>query len=599
MKAAVEKKFSKKGAAIVEMNQKAIDAGIENLVEVKYPASWANAQDEAKAAAAKVATGNEMLDRFANDILAPVNAVKGDSLPVSTFVKDADGAFPQGLAAFEKRGIAVDVPEWNPENCIQCNFCSYVCPHAVIRPVAIKEGEEVPEGMVTTAMTGMKEYKFAITVSALDCTGCGSCANVCPGKKGAKALTMKPLDTQVEKQKYFEAAYKYADNEEVLAKFKPASVKGSQFKQPLLEFSGACPGCGETPYAKLITQLFGDRMIIANATGCSSIWGGSAPSTPYTTNKNGHGPAWANSLFEDNAEYGLGMEVATTQRRSKLAAMVAEIAASDKASDAMKAAANAWLEGKDDAEASKTAGAALLAECKAACEAGCKCELVNGVVEMADMLTKKSVWIFGGDGWAYDIGFGGLDHVIASGKDVNIMVFDTEVYSNTGGQASKSTPTGAVAQFAAAGKTMKKKDLAAIAMSYGYVYVAQINMGSDYNQCVKAIAEAEAYHGPSIIIAYAPCINHGIKGNLTNAMAEAKKAVEAGYWFNFRYNPEAEDKKFTLDSKAPTASYADFFQSETRYSALNIMFPDRAKELFAQAEKQAAAKYEALAAKDI
>ncbi len=629
MKTAVDKKFRKKGAAIVEMNQKAIDAGIEKLVEVKVPAAWADAKDESAAAAAAVKTGNEMLDYFASDILAPINAVKGDDLPVSAFVKYADGAFPQGLAAFEKRGIAVDVPEWNPENCIQCNFCSYVCPHAVIRPVAIKDGDEAPEGMKTIAMTGMPAYKFGITVSALDCTGCGSCVSVCPGKKGNKALTMKPLDTQIGEQKYFALSYKYADNADVLAKFKPATVKGSQFKQPLLEFSGACPGCGETPYAKLITQLFGERMIIANATGCSSIWGGSAPSTPYTTNKDGKGPAWANSLFEDNAEYGLGMATATRQRRAKLADIVKDLIAVEWATADIKAAGAEWLEKMDDAEGSKEAGAKLLAACKdglssiddciafheskgdtaivtkmkeakANGEKYCQCDacvLAAKVVEMADLLVKKSIWIFGGDGWAYDIGFGGLDHVIASGEDVNIMVFDTEVYSNTGGQASKSTPTGAVAQFAAAGKATKKKDLASIAMSYGYVYVAQIAMGADYNQCVKAIAEAEAYHGPSLIIGYAPCINHGIKGGLVQSQAETKKAVEAGYWFNFRFNPDAEEKKFTLDSKAPTASYSEFIQSETRYSSLNIMFPDRAKELFEQAEKQAAEKYEKLASK--
>jgi len=596
MKEAVVKSFGKKGPEIVAMNQSAIDRGIESLVEITVPADWANAVD---AAAEKTCDcccdcKDDMLHKFEKNILAPVNAQKGDDLPVSTFVEYADGTFPQGLAAFEKRGIAVDVPSWIPENCIQCNFCSYVCPHAVIRPITVKDGDEVPEGVKLTAMTGMPGYKFGIVVSALDCTGCGSCANVCPGKKGNKALTMKPLDETMADQKYFDLAYKFTDDKDVLAKFKPETVKGSQFKQPLLEFSGACPGCGETPYAKLITQLFGDRMIIANATGCSSIWGGSAPSTPYTTNKEGKGPAWANSLFEDNAEYGLGMATATRQRREKLADIVKEIAASDKASDTLKAACNAWLESKDDAAASKEAGEALLAECKALCDGGCTCANVKAVVDMADMLTKKSVWIFGGDGWAYDIGFGGLDHVIASGEDVNIMVFDTEVYSNTGGQASKATPTGSIAQFAAAGKNMKKKDLASIAMSYGYVYVAQIAMGADYNQCVKAIAEAEAYHGPSIIIAYAPCINHGIKGGLKGAMAETKNAVNSGYWFTFRFNPEAE-KKFTLDSKAPTGSYADFILTETRYSALTRSFPERAKELFAKAEEDAKSRYEYLA----
>ena len=632
MKEAVVKSFGKKGEDIVRMNQAAIDRGIESLVEIKIPAEWADASDEAAVETAAVKTGNERLDRFVKDILTPVNAQKGDDLPVSTFVKDADGTFPQGLAAFEKRGIAVDVPEWNPENCIQCNFCSYVCPHAVIRPVAIKDGEDIPEGMKLTAMTGMPGYKFGVTVSALDCTGCGSCASVCPGKKGNKALTMKPLDSQLHEQKYFELSYKYADNADVLAKFKPTSVKGSQFKQPLLEFSGACPGCGETPYAKLITQLFGDRMFIANATGCSSIWGGSAPSTPYTTNRFGYGPAWANSLFEDNAEYGLGMATAQRHRREKLAEIVKQLIAIDWTCADIKAAGAEWLEKMNDAEGSKEAGAKLLAACKdGICTAdeciaffgsdagkarfgdkaeamlahakelkaagkNCDCEacaLAEKVVEMADLLTKKSIWIFGGDGWAYDIGFGGLDHVIASGEDVNIMVFDTEVYSNTGGQASKSTPTGSIAQFAAAGKGMKKKDLAGIAMSYGYVYVAQVGMGADYNQCIKAITEAEAYHGPSLIIGYAPCINHGIKGGLKGAMSETKRAVEAGYWFNFRFNP-ASETPFTLDSKAPTASYSDFILTETRYSALTRSFPERAKMLFSKAEDEAKAKYEKL-----
>ncbi len=596
MKEAVVKSFGKKGPEIVKMNQDAIDLGINALVEIPVPADWADAKDEAAAECTCCCGGaDDMLHKFEKNILAPVNAQKGDDLPVSTFVEYADGTFPQGLAAFEKRGIAVDVPKWNPENCIQCNFCSYVCPHAVIRPIAIKE-DEVPEGLPTTNMTGMPGYKFAIVTSALDCTGCGSCVSVCPGKKGSKALSMVALDDAMEEQKYFDLAYKYTDNEEVLAKFKPETVKGSQFKQPLLEFSGACPGCGETPYAKLITQLFGDRMIIANATGCSSIWGGSAPSTPYTTNKEGKGPAWANSLFEDNAEYGLGMATATRQRREKLAETVKALIALDWTWEDIKTAGAEWLEGMNDAAASKAASAKLVAALEEGIIEGCDCEackLGRLILADKDMLIKKSVWIFGGDGWAYDIGFGGLDHVIASGEDVNIMVFDTEVYSNTGGQASKSTPTGSIAQFAAAGKAMKKKDLAGIAMSYGYVYVAQIAMGADYNQCVKAIAEAEAYHGPSIIIGYAPCINHGIKGGLTGAMAETKNAVNAGYWFTFRFNPDAE-KKFTLDSKAPTGSYADFILTETRYSALTRSFPDRAKELFAKAETEAKERYEHL-----
>ncbi len=586
MKDAVVKSFSKKGDDIVKMNQSAIDLGIANLVKIDVPAEWAEAADPVDCSY-KFVDESDMLTRFEKQILTPVNAQKGDDLPVSTFVKEADGTFPQGLAAFEKRGIAVDVPEWNPENCIQCNFCSYVCPHAVIRPVAIPEGEDTGD-LKTVAMTGLPGYKFAIVTSALDCTGCGSCAQVCPGKKGAKALTMKPLDTQVENQKYFDLAYKYTDDADVLAKFKPETVKGSQFKQPLLEFSGACPGCGETPYAKLVTQLFGDRMFIANATGCSSIWGGSAPSTPYTTNKEGKGPAWANSLFEDNAEYGLGMATATRQRRALLAEIVEKLADSDNA--ALAEASKAWLAAKDDGTASKFAAAELEAALTPCAD---KCDLCKQALAMKDLFVKKSIWIFGGDGWAYDIGFGGLDHAIASGEDINIFVFDTEVYSNTGGQASKSTPTGSVAQFAASGKPTKKKDLAQIAMSYGYVYTAQIAMGADYNQCIKAILEAEAYNGPSLVIAYAPCINHGIKKGLATSMQETKNAVQSGYWHTFRFNPEKE-QPFTLDSKEPTLSYRDFIMSEVRYNSLVRAFPERAEELFAIAEKQAKEKYRKL-----
>ena len=593
MKKAAYKSFAKKGEAIVNMNYAAIDAGANAFHKVEVPAAWANAEDAA-VEEAKI-EGRPEVVKFVKEILEPANAQKGDFLPVSKFVENADGTFPQGTAAYEKRGVSVDVPNWNPENCIQCNFCSYVCPHATIRPIAMTDAEaEQHPDFKLIPMTGMPGYKFGITVSALDCLGCQSCVQICPGKKGEKALSMAPIDGQLKYQNAFDASYKYADNKEVLAKFKPETVKGSQFKQPLLEFSGACAGCGETPYAKLITQLFGDRMFIANATGCSSIWGGSAPSMPYTVNKDGHGPAWANSLFEDNAEFGLGMATAVNSRRNRLAAAIAELAEKECADEAAREAAKAWLENKDDPEQSKLAGEQLV---KALEACGCSGGLKDQILSNKDLLGKKSIWIFGGDGWAYDIGFGGLDHAIASGEDINIFVFDTEVYSNTGGQASKSTPTGSVAKFAAAGKSVKKKDLAAIAMSYGYVYVAQVAMGADYNQCIKAITEAEKYKGPSLVIGYAPCINHGIKKGLGTSMLETKAAVAAGYWFNFRYNPElaAEGKNpFVLDSKEPTTSYKDFIKTETRYSSLGISFPERAEKLFDTAEQQAKDKYAAL-----
>ena len=593
MKKAAYKSFAKKGEAIVNMNYAAIDAGANAFTKIDVPAEWANAVDS-DTHEAELEGRKEVVD-FVKNILKPVNAQKGDTLPVSAFVDAADGTFPQGTAAYEKRGVAVDVPNWNPANCIQCNFCSLVCPHATIRPIALTDAQaaEHPDFKLLP-MTGMPGYKFGITVSALDCLGCQSCVQICPGKKGEKALTMAPIAGQLQYQNAFDESYKYSDNAEVLAKFKPETVKGSQFKQPLLEFSGACAGCGETPYAKLITQLFGDRMFIANATGCSSIWGGSAPSMPYTVNKKGHGPAWANSLFEDNAEFGLGMATAVNARRARLAETIKELSVADCAPAEAKEAALEWLDGKDDAEKSKAAGEKLLAALNAC---SCNGEKKQFILENSDLLTKKSMWIFGGDGWAYDIGFGGLDHAIASGEDINIFVFDTEVYSNTGGQASKSTPTGSVAKFAAAGKTMKKKDLAAIAMSYGYVYVAQVAMGADYNQCIKAITEAEKYHGPSIVIGYAPCINHGIKKGLGTSMLETKAAVAAGYWFNFRYNPELalEGKNpFVLDSKEPTTSYKDFIKTETRYSSLGISFPERAEKLFDTAEQQAKDKYRAL-----
>ena len=596
MKDAATRSYGKKGEKIVAMNHAAIERGVAGTVKVEIPASWANAEDTV--VETEVNTDRPELKKFVKEILEPASAQLGDQLPVSAFKDTADGTFPQGSAAFEKRGIAVDTPCWIPENCIQCNFCSYVCPHAVIRPFALTEEEakNAPEGMKMKPMTGVPGMQFSVAISALDCTGCGSCANVCPGMKGEKALVMKPLETQAHEQEKFNYAHALPEKPEVAAKFKETTVKGSQFKTPLLEYSGACAGCGETPYAKLVTQLFGDRMYIANATGCSSIWGGSAPSTPYTVNKKGQGPAWSNSLFEDNAEFGYGMFLANAQIRARLEENVNVLAECDKAGVAE--AAKAWIDTKNDSGANMAASEALIKLledtafdkdcCKAAAEA---------ILKDQDYLNKKSIWIFGGAGWAYDIGFGGVDHVLASGQDVNIMVFDTEVYSNTGGQSSKATPTGAIAQFAAGGKEVKKKDLASIAMSYGYVYVAQIAMGADYNQCVKAIAEAEAYPGPSLVIAYAPCINHGIKVGMSKAQTEEKLAVEAGYWHTFRYNPalKAEGKAaFSLDSKAPTGDYKAFLNGEVRYNALARFNPERAEELFAKSEETAKERYEYL-----
>ncbi|GHU90336.1 pyruvate-flavodoxin oxidoreductase [Clostridia bacterium] len=607
MKDAIVTSYGKKGQEVVDMNWKCVDAGIENVREVAVPLDWANAS--ASAVESHVGGDRPELVKFVKNILQPVNAQRGDKLPVSTFTGAEDGTFPQGSAAYEKRGIAVDVPEWIPENCIQCAQCSFSCPHAVIRPYALDAGEK-GHANKSKALTGVAGLEFAMGISVLDCTGCGVCASVCPAKQ--KALVMKPLETQLEEQKFYDYAVKeVTDKPEVAAKFKPDSVKGSQFKQPLLEFSGACAGCGETPYAKLITQLYGDRMYIANATGCSSIWGGSAPSTPYTVNKKGQGPAWANSLFEDNAEYGFGMYLGLTQQRDLVIENVQKLIAVEWATDAIKAAGKKWLEVVLDGEASKQAALDLIAALEdginlegmvhegktytkddvCGCEA---CTLSREVLKHKDLLVKKSVWIFGGDGWAYDIGFGGLDHVIAQGQDVNIFVFDTEVYSNTGGQASKSSQIGQVAQFAASGKRTAKKNLAEIAMSYGYVYVAQIAMGASQAQAIKAIAEAEAYPGPSLVIAYAPCINHGMKGGMVNSMAETKRAVEAGYWHTFRFDPrlKAEGKNpFSLDSKAPTASYEDFIKSEVRYSSLEREFPEKAAELFAEAAQSAKDKY--------
>ena len=591
MKKAAKATYGRKGDKIVQMNYDAIDAGAKQVVEVTVPDSWKDAADEGLTVPHVSEDGRKDVVDFVKNIQAKVNAQEGNSLPVSAFKDYVDGSTPSGSSAYEKRGIAVDIPIWKPENCIQCNRCAYVCPHAVIRPVALTEEEaaKVPEGQAVLPMTGMPEMKFAITVSGLDCTGCGSCANVCPGKKGEKALVMENMEANVETvQKGFDFGIEIPVKPEVVAKFKPATVKGSQFKQPLLEFSGACAGCGETPYAKLITQLFGDRMYIANATGCSSIWGNSSPSTPYTVDANGRGPAWSNSLFEDNAEFGYGMLLAQNTIRDRLKVKVEKLAESGDNAD-VKAAAKEYLDtfniGAENGAATDKLVAAL-----EACDCGCaeRAELLKE----KDFLAKKSQWVFGGDGWAYDIGFGGVDHVLASGKDINVMVFDTEVYSNTGGQSSKATKTGATAQFAAGGKETKKKDLAGIAMSYGYVYVAQIAMGADFNQTVKAISEAEAYPGPSLIIAYAPCINHGIKKGMSKAQTEEQLAVECGYWNNFRYNPAAEGNKFTLDSKEPKGEeYQALLDGEVRYNALKRANPEKAAKLFAQNEKEAMERY--------
>ena len=634
MKDAATKSYGRKGEAIVKMNHDAIDRGANGYVKVDVPAAWKDAVDDSKPV---VATGSrpELVD-YVNNVVFPVNTFHGKDLPVSTFENYADGTSPQGTAAYEKRGVAVDVPTWIPENCIQCNQCSYVCPHAVIRPIAMTDEElaAAPAGTKSKPMTGVPGMHFAMVISPLDCTGCGSCVTTCPAK--TKALQMAPIDSQRDQEAVFEYGIDLPAKEAVAEKFKETSVKGSQFKQPLLEFSGACGGCGETPYAKLATQLFGDKMFIANATGCSSIWGGSAPATPYTVNKAGHGPAWENSLFEDNAEFGMGMCLAQKAVRGRLAELTEKLIASN-ANAALKEAAQKWLDTMDDRAANdqpakdyiaaleygvatidelcdfvnsdkakeimgdKVAEAqAHAAELKASGAKYCDCEACKLALEILkdkDYLAKKSVWILGGDGWAYDIGFGGLDHALASGEDINVLVFDTEVYSNTGGQASKSTPCGSVAQFAATGKATKKKDLAGIAMTYGYVYVAQVAMGADMNQCIKAFSEAESYHGPSIILAYAPCINHGIKTGMGTSMVEEKKAVAAGYWNNFRFDPRRADEglnPFQLDSKAPTASYRDFIMGEVRYNSLLRSFPERAEKLFENAEKYAAERYEKL-----
>ena len=589
MKDAALKSYGKKGEAIVNMNYAAIDAGVNAIVKIDVPAAWADLKDNS---VEQAVTGNRPeLVKFVKDIMHPINAQHGDKLPVSAFKDAADGTFPTGGAAYEKRGVAVDVPEWIPENCIQCNQCSFVCPHATIRPFVMTEDEvsAAPKAIKTVQMMGKgcEDKKFMVAISPLDCMGCGLCVNVCPAK--TKALVMKPQESQAAQQEVYNYAIDKVSVKSV--PFATDSVKGSQFKQPLLEYSGACAGCVETAYARLVTQLFGDRMYVANATGCSSIWGGSAPAIPYTVNKEGHGPAWANSLFEDNAEYGLGMATGVNQIRSLLKDRVKDLAEITVHPD-IKEACEEWLDAFSDGDKSTEATKKLIPLLERNAANGCP-KAVE-ILKNKEYLAKKSIWIFGGDGWAYDIGFGGLDHVIASGEDVNIFVFDTEVYSNTGGQASKSSQIGQVAQFAAAGKAIAKKDLAAIAMSYGYVYVAQVGIGANQAQTVKAIKEAESYKGPSIIIGYAPCEMHGVKGGMGNSHAEIKKAVEAGYWHLFRFNPALalEGKNpFILDSKAPTGSYQEFINNETRYTALKLQFPERAEKLFDLAEKTAAKKY--------
>ena len=580
-------KFLKKGQEIVDMNHKAIDAGFGAFKKIDVPADWADAVDTVAAA---TEDGPAKLVKMVDSIMKPVGQMNGDALPVSVFTDHADGTFEQGASAYEKRGVAVMVPEWDATTCAKCNKCSYVCPHATIRPFAL-DAEELagaPEVMKTAPKPIVKtEYTYTLAISPMDCMGCGVCVGVCP----TNSLKMVSRESQDAQQAAFDYCVANVTEKEGVAG--PANIISSQYKKPLLEFSGSCAGCAETAYARLVTQLFGDRMYISNATGCSSIWGGPAATSPYTTNAKGQGPAWANSLFEDNAEHGFGMLLGQNALRNSLIAKVEELAASDKASAEVKAAAAEYLATVNDGEKNGAATDALIA----AIGDGSCCDLCKAIVDGKDFLSKKSVWIFGGDGWAYDIGFGGVDHVLASGEDVNIMVFDTEVYSNTGGQASKASNIGQVAQFAAAGKAIAKKSLAEIAMSYGYVYVAQIAMGADQNQTLKAIKEAEAYNGPSLIIAYSPCEMHSIKGGMINCQNEMKKAVECGYWNMFRYNPalKAEGKNpFTIDSKPATGSYRDFLLNEARYSALTRSFPDRAEKLFAQSEQTALERYEHL-----
>ena len=586
MKDAATKSYLKKGQAVVDMNHKAIDAGATAFVKIDVPADWADAAGDA---AAPELEGKPELVKQVREIMEPVGRMDGDSLPVSAFVGHEDGQFEQGASAFEKRGVAVSVPKWESSTCIQCNQCSFVCPHATIRPYALTDEEiaAAPENLVAIPMKGkLKDtYRYTLAISPLDCMGCGVCIGVCP----TNSLSMVGAEGELAEQDVFDyCVEKVADKPEV----QDNTVKGSQFKQPLLEFSGACAGCAETSYARLVTQLFGDRMFISNATGCSSIWGGPAATSPYTVNKEGRGPAWANSLFEDNAEHGYGMLQGHTAVRQMVIEQTEQLLAAGVPEDAA-AAAQAWLDARDDSAASKDASAAFVAELEKLAEGeGEAAALAAKILANKDYLAKKSIWIFGGDGWAYDIGYGGLDHVLASGEDVNVFVFDTEVYSNTGGQASKASNIGQVAQFAAAGKNIAKKSLAEIAMQYGYVYVAQVAMGAKPAQTLKAIAEAEAYPGPSLIIGYSPCEMHAIKGGMKNSQEEMKKAVDCGYWNLFRYNPAAPaGKKFTLDCKEPAGGYQEFLMNEARYSRLTREFPERAAELFERNEEAAIERY--------
>ena len=578
LKEAVVTSYGKKGQAVIDMNQGAIDRGMEALVKIEVPSEWSELE--------LVEAHDDSKPEFIEKILEPMNRQNGDSLPVSSFVGIEDGTFPMGTTAYEKRGIAINVPKWDVDKCIQCNQCSFVCPHAVIRPTLLNEAEvkNAPEGFKAKAAIGIKDYSYHLAISPLDCTGCGNCRQVCPAKE--KALEMVPLEEQEHESVYWEYVQSIIPKQNPIKK---NMLKGSQFEQPLLEFSGACAGCGETPYAKLVTQLFGDRMMIANATGCSSIWGASAPSIPFTTNHKGYGPAWANSLFEDNAEFGLGMLLGGNAVRNRLLEDISAAIESD-ISQNLKTALTEWVEAFDDNEQTRAKSEKVIEILGQEKRTMTNSLLLDKIAENKDFLVKRSQWIFGGDGWAYDIGYGGLDHVLASGEDVNVLVFDTEVYSNTGGQSSKATPTAAIAQFAANGKKTKKKDLGLMTMTYGYVYVAQIAMGADKNQTLKVIAEAEAYKGPSLIIAYAPCVAHGLKNGMGTSQEESKRAVESGYWSLYHYNPDFKEQgknPFVLDSKDPIMPLRDFLLGEVRFSALQRQYPELAEDLFSKIEKDA------------